>query len=274
MTEEVLHRMNTTLIRRQRLAPAESTPWHRDPYHRLTVIMRGDALAIEYRDGNPAVHLSLRPGQVDWDKPSDRVHRGVNVGHEPYEEIAFFLLDEPHAEPQPRADKDERHDGGFETWTAKGQEVVGVSSVVRDSDGRILLIKTETAGWELPGGRVEQGENLIDAVVREALEETGCEIDVGRFIGITVNTEVPRLTILTFLCRHIAGAPHPGDDSIDTGWFAPDTALRLITHPVEQLRLRDALSDGHGVVYRAYRRIRGDEPPHETFELLDLYRYS
>lgn len=212
MTEEVLHRMNTTLIRRQRLAPAESTPWHRDPYHRLTVVMSGDALAIEYRDGNPAVHLSLRPGQVDWDKPSDRVHRGVNVGHEPYEEIAFFLLDEPHAEPQPRADKDERHDGGFETWTAKGQEVVGVSSVVRDSDGRILLIKTETAGWELPGGRVEQGENLIDAVVREALEETGCEIDVGRFIGITVNTEVPRLTILTFLCRHIAGAPHPGDD--------------------------------------------------------------
>jgi hypothetical protein len=83
------------------LAPGESTPWHRDPYHRVTVVLSGDALTIEYRDGSPEERLSVRPGQVDWDEPTDRVHRGVNVGREPYEEIAVFFLDHADADPQP-----------------------------------------------------------------------------------------------------------------------------------------------------------------------------
>jgi len=273
MTEEVLHRMNKTLIRRLRLTPGESMPWHRDPYHRVTVVISGDALAIEYGDGGAAAQLAVCPGRVDWDEPTDRVHRGVNVGREPYEEIAFFLLDHPEAHAQPRVDQDERHEGVIGT-AANAEEIIGVSSVVRDPGGRILLIKSATAGWELPGGRVEHGETPNDGLVRETLEEAGCEIEVGRLTGITVNTEVPRLTILTFLCRHIAGDPHPGGDSIEAGWFVPDTAVRLVTHPVEQLRLKDALSDDNGVVCRTYRRIRGDEPQHDRFDMLDLYRYS
>ena len=65
MTEEILQKRNATLIRRLRLAPGESTPWHRDPYHPVTVVLSGDALAIEYRDGSPGAQLSIRPGQVD-----------------------------------------------------------------------------------------------------------------------------------------------------------------------------------------------------------------
>jgi quercetin dioxygenase-like cupin family protein len=103
------HKRDKTLIRRQRLAPGESTPWHRDPYHRVTVVLSGDALAIEYRDGSSGERLSVRPGQVDWDEPTDRVHRGVNVGREPYEEIAVFFLDHADAHPQPRVSEDEDH---------------------------------------------------------------------------------------------------------------------------------------------------------------------
>jgi quercetin dioxygenase-like cupin family protein len=103
MTEEVLHKRGTTLVRRQCLAPGESTPWHRDPFHRVTVVLSGDALVIEYRDGSPGDRFAVRPGQVDWDEPTDRVHRGVNVGQEPYEEIVVFFLDHPDAHPQPRA---------------------------------------------------------------------------------------------------------------------------------------------------------------------------
>ena len=44
------------------------------------------------------------------------------------------------------------------------QDIVGVSAVVRDGAGRILLIKTAKAGWELPGGRVERGEDFITAL--------------------------------------------------------------------------------------------------------------
>jgi hypothetical protein len=97
MKEEVLHKC---------LAPGESTPWHRDPYHRVTVVLSGDVLAIEYRDGSPGKHFSVHGGQADWDEPSDRIHRGVNVGRETYEEIAVFFLDDSDALPQPRESED------------------------------------------------------------------------------------------------------------------------------------------------------------------------
>ena len=102
MGEEVLERRGTIVVRRQRLAPGESTPWHRDPHHRVTVVLSGDALAIEYPDGTVADQLSVEPGQVDWDEPFDRVHRGTNVGSRHYEEVAVFFLDSPGEEPQPR----------------------------------------------------------------------------------------------------------------------------------------------------------------------------
>jgi len=63
--------------------------------------MRGDLLAIEYRDGAPSQRVEVVPGQVDWEQPGARVHRAVNVGCQPYEQITIFLLDRPNAVPQP-----------------------------------------------------------------------------------------------------------------------------------------------------------------------------
>lgn len=101
MVDEKLFQRGTTLVRRLRLAPGEAMPWHRDPYHRVTVVLSGDALAIEYRDGGESDRFEVGPGQADWDEPSDRVHRGVNVGERPYEEVTIFFLDRPDAVAQP-----------------------------------------------------------------------------------------------------------------------------------------------------------------------------
>jgi quercetin dioxygenase-like cupin family protein len=101
MIDDVLFHRGTTLVRRLRLAPGDVMPWHRDPYHRVTVVLHGDALAIEYRDGGASERIELTPEQVDWDEPTERVHRGVNVGTQPYEEITVFFLDRPDAVPQP-----------------------------------------------------------------------------------------------------------------------------------------------------------------------------
>jgi len=102
VSDEVLFHRGTTLVRRLRLAPGEALPWHRDPYHRVTVVLHGAALAIEYRDGSESERFEVAPGQVDWDEPTERLHRGVNVGEQPYEEITVFFLAHPGAVPQPK----------------------------------------------------------------------------------------------------------------------------------------------------------------------------
>jgi quercetin dioxygenase-like cupin family protein len=101
MLDEVIQRRDRVLVRRLRLEPGEATHWHRDPFHRVTVIVRGDELAVEFRDGGETHRSAVVVGQTDWDEPTDRIHRGVNVGSQTYEEITVFFLDTPDALPQP-----------------------------------------------------------------------------------------------------------------------------------------------------------------------------
>jgi len=99
--QQVLHHRGNYLVRRQRLAPGEATPWHRDPFHRVTVVLSGDLLKIEFRDGSETQPWKVTVGEVDWAEPSSRVHRAVNVGKEIFEEVVTFFLDRPDAVPQP-----------------------------------------------------------------------------------------------------------------------------------------------------------------------------
>jgi hypothetical protein len=65
MIEETLHHRGTTLVRRLFLEPGESTRWHVDPFHRVSVVLRGEVLAIEFLNGWPPVEVKVSPGQVD-----------------------------------------------------------------------------------------------------------------------------------------------------------------------------------------------------------------
>jgi hypothetical protein len=102
MSEEVILQNGTVLVRRQRLAAGEAGPWHSDSCRRVTVVLSGEALSIEYHDGGAADRVYVAPGLADWDEPTTRVHRAINIGATPYEEIVVFFLDAPGAEPQPR----------------------------------------------------------------------------------------------------------------------------------------------------------------------------
>ncbi|HUO25253.1 MAG TPA: cupin domain-containing protein [Candidatus Aquilonibacter sp.] len=101
---EILHHRGNYLVRRQRLAPGQATPWHRDPFHRVTVVLSGDLLHIQFRDGGETLPWQMTVGEVDWIEPSDRVHRAVNVGKEAFEEVTTFFLDHPNADPQPETE--------------------------------------------------------------------------------------------------------------------------------------------------------------------------
>ncbi len=100
MTDEILFHEGTTTVHRLRLAPGEAMPWHRDPFPRVAVVLGGDLLSIEYRDGE-SQRIEITPGQVEWEPPGTRVHRAVNIGKQPYEQVTVLLLDRPNAVPQP-----------------------------------------------------------------------------------------------------------------------------------------------------------------------------
>lgn len=60
--------------------------------------------------------------------------------------------------------------------------IVAVGGIVEDGHGNILLVKTRDAGWEYPGGQVEVGENLMDALSREIKEESGIGSSAGQHL--------------------------------------------------------------------------------------------
>lgn len=101
------------------------------------------------------------------------------------------------------------------------------AGIVRDS--RVLMVqegKEHCRGmWGLPGGRVEPGERLVDAVIREVLEETGLDV---RVIGITrVLRYVSQLGYHTvrfnFVVEHVGGSIRiDGDEILDALWMSYD----------------------------------------------------
>jgi 8-oxo-dGTP diphosphatase len=94
--------------------------------------------------------------------------------------------------------------------------------------------------WSVPGGRVEPGETLHAAVVREVLEETGLEVVVDRFLGwVERITDSYHFVILDFAVTPLVDAtPVAGDDAAEVAWvpFADLSDLRLVDGPYDFLR--------------------------------------
>jgi 8-oxo-dGTP diphosphatase len=64
--------------------------------------------------------------------------------------------------------------------------VVGIAVAGQTSDGRFLLIRRGDSGkWALPGGTLEWGEQMREAITREVVEETGASvIELGELLGV------------------------------------------------------------------------------------------
>ena len=92
-------------------------------------------------------------------------------------------------------------------------------------DGRLLLIRRghgpAQGAWSVPGGRVEAGETLAEAVVRELAEETGLEGVCGEMIGWVERIgESHHHVILDFRVEVLEGTePKAGDDAAEARWI-------------------------------------------------------
>jgi len=135
--------------------------------------------------------------------------------------------------------------------TAASAPVVGVGGVAV-VDGRILMVRRghgPAAGtWSVPGGRVEAGETLHEAVVREVMEETGLEVVVDHFVGYVERIgEGYHFVILDFGVSLLEPDADPvaGDDAAEAAWVPFDDLgnLRLVDGLYDFLRDHEVLPD-------------------------------
>lgn len=111
---------------------------------------------------------------------------------------------------------------------------LAVSAVVRDTTGRYLLVlrsaPPESGRWTLPGGKVEPGETLREALVREVGEETGLGVRVGSEVGV-LERAAPDGTVYEIHCftaDPLDGVVAAGSDAAGVRWAAVDE-LRTLT---------------------------------------------
>ena len=134
--------------------------------------------------------------------------------------------------------------------------LVGVGAVIVQND-RVLLIRRGTAPllgeWSLPGGVLECGETLREAVVREAREETGLTVEPGEMLGVyerVIRSDDGRVryhfVLIDYFCRPVSGDLQAGTDAADVRWFTP-----------EQLPALNLAYDAHDVVQKGLAHRSG-----------------
>lgn len=132
------------------------------------------------------------------------------------------------------------------------RHTVVVGCLARNAADEILLIRHRRRGWEIPQGRVEEGENLVDAVRREVAEEAGVSVEVGPLAAVWSMVSPTSALIFAFLGRYLSGELNPTDDSEDAAWVPREKALDMVTSPVMRERLAVLLQYDGSVSYRSY----------------------
>jgi 8-oxo-dGTP diphosphatase len=121
--------------------------------------------------------------------------------------------------------------GGTDRRQYPERPIVGVGAVIVDA-GKVVLVRRRfepLAGqWSLPGGSLELGETLERGAAREALEETGLQVEVGPIVEVfdrIMLDEERRVryhfVLVDYLCRPVGGALQAGSDADDAVLVAP-----------------------------------------------------
>jgi 8-oxo-dGTP diphosphatase len=119
---------------------------------------------------------------------------------------------------------------------------LAVGAIVIHDDSLLMVRRGREPNkglWTVPGGRVEAGEYLSDALRREVREETGIDIEVGDLLGILEWAGAEHFVILDFLAQPIDDVtPSASDDAAEARWVPMRDVAKLDCTPrfVDTLR--------------------------------------
>ena len=124
---------------------------------------------------------------------------------------------------------------------------LGIKAVIRNSEGKILLLETNPRKlvgakhqkyWDIPGGRIQKGDTILETLKREIKEETGLTgvKNIKLFSSVISNIRIPTKTgdlgliLFSYLCE----VPKLGkiiisDEHERFDWFSPKEASKLLT---------------------------------------------
>lgn len=127
---------------------------------------------------------------------------------------------------------------------------LGAFAVIFDSSGRVLLChRRDCDRWNLPGGRVEDGEAPWAAVVREVREEVGLEVRVEKLLGLYMVSSRNDM-VFNFRCVVVGGDVCLSDEADQVAWFGRNE-IPVNSSPRQVERIRDAYEHAGELLLRS-----------------------
>jgi len=148
--------------------------------------------------------------------------------------------------------------------------IVGVGAVVLDGS-RVVLVKRANeplkGEWSLPGGAVDVGETLEEAIRREVLEETGLEVEVGPIVDVLDRIRCDpdgrvkfHYVLIDFLCRPTGGELRGASDAEEATWA---DAADVVRYAVAEATV--------GVINKGFARAATAWTPRPVLPALDIH---
>ena len=112
-------------------------------------------------------------------------------------------------------------------------------AVITNPEGQVLLLKANYANysWGLPGGGLDQGETIHQALLRECKEEIGCDVSIQYLSGVYYHAQVNSHTFI-FRCMIENNAQiQLSEEHTEYAWFSPEQLSE-----VQRTRVQDCLS--------------------------------
>jgi ADP-ribose pyrophosphatase YjhB (NUDIX family) len=142
--------------------------------------------------------------------------------------------------------------------------IVAVGGLIENEEGKLLMVKSPDRGWEIPGGQVEAGEALTDALKREVKEETGIDIEVGDLKAIHSNiskrfqpdgvSPIGSIISLGFTGKAVSGELTTSDESLEVDWFDREIILDIIKEEFMRDKVKYMLNCNGKIAYVVFSR--------------------